>query len=196
MKIVNNRFDFKTGKIVEELEDIKIKNFNDGEANSFYRQFLIDKGYKDNIGVLRTWNKSKPVQYLTLYGFPIKIRFVLWQAKKDTDTGKAVLWVGERNTVGFTQDQVMDAIVVGDRIIRTDVSYYGCIVTPRDFKVGMSLKSQPFVDFLLIPINAMIEIVKQTGKAYIDIRKEHREKYLFDNIIEQLKNSKIHEEIL
>lgn len=188
-KIISNKLDLKSGGIIEVKEDIKIKNFNDGEATSFFRQFLIENGYKDHIGkAIVNRKRYGDLQYLTLYGCTLKIRFTLWQAQTDTDTGKAVLWIGEKNSAEFSQEDINYGIIVGDRIIRTDASYYGLIVTTRNFRIGKNLKEQPFVDYLLIPIEDMIEIVKETKQAWIDIRKSHREKYAFNNMIDKLKN--------
>lgn len=187
-KVVTNKLDFASGGFTEVKEKIKVRNFNDGDALSIFRQFLIDRGYKDNIGKISV-NRKKygDLQYLTLFGHTIKVRFALWQAQTDTEGGKAVLWLGEKNTANFTQEQVDYGVIVDDRIIRTDAQYYALIVTTRDFRVGTDLKAQPFVDYLLIPIEDMIEILKQTHQAWVDIRKSHREKYAFNVMISKLK---------
>lgn len=186
-KIIDRRFDFSTGQIVEEESKIKIKNFDDGEAGIYYREFLISKGYKDNLSVTKVFKgKWGELQYPTLFGFPLKVRFCLWHAQKDSDTGKAVLWVGEKNSKKLTQEQVDYGVVVEDRIVRNDISYYALIVTTRTFRVGNSLKNQPFVDYLLVPIEDIIATVKDSKKAWIDLRKSDREKYSFDKIIGRL----------
>lgn len=189
MKIQSLKVDFSTGEIAEEKEEVRVKNFNDGEAAVFFRQFLLSKGYKDNIGTIVIDRKRYgKLQYITLFEKPIKVKFAMWRAKKDTDTGKAVLWIGEKNSAGYVQAQVDYGIVVNDRIVTLDVLYYAVIVTPREFRVGTNLKDMPFVDYLLIPLEDIIEQLKKTGRADFDIRKEHREKYAFDKTIDQLKH--------
>ena len=186
-KIVQNRLDFKTGKVEEEEQKIKIKNFSEGEAASYFRNWLIQQGYKDAIGTkILDKRQYGKLQYLTLFDRPIKCHFCLWQALKDTETGKAVFWIGEENAA--KHEQVDYGIIIGNRIIPIDVQWHCLIVSPRDtFRMGTSFKNQNFVDFLLIPLSFIVEEIKQTMKPYIDIRKSHRERFLFSKMIDELK---------
>jgi hypothetical protein len=187
-KITSYRLDFKSGDVVGEKEDIHVRNFNDGEAAVYYRKFLIAKDYKEYLGTTVVKRKKYgELRYLTLFEKPLKIRFAMWRAKKETEDGKAVLWIGEKNIAEFTQEQVDYGMVIRDRILPLDVLYYGVIVIPRDFRVGMNLLEQKFVDYLLIPLEDLIEFLKETGRPNFDIKQEQREKYRFDNIIERLK---------
>jgi hypothetical protein len=188
-KVIRNRLDFKTGKFEEESVEIKTKNFTEGEAASYFRTWLIEKGYKDDIGSkVIDKNVYGKLQYLTLFDKSIKCSFCLWQALKDTDGGKAVFWIGEDNSANHKE--VEYGIIINNRIIPTDIYWRCLIVAPRDtFKIGTSFKNQAFVDFLLIPLNDIIEEIKVTKKPCIDIRKSHREKYKFEKMIEIFKSS-------
>lgn len=187
-KITSYKVNFLTGNFEAIQDKIKIPNFTKGEAIHYYRQFLINKGYKENIGFCEVESKKYgKIKYLTLFNIPIEIKFVLWQAQEDTEEGKAVFWIGERN-VG-NKEQVDYGIIIQNRIIPAYTKWYGLIVTPREFKKGMILEKQDFVDYLLVPLEDIINQIKEVKKPYLDIRHYHRKKYNFDNIIKQFRKN-------
>jgi len=188
-KITQNRLNLSTGKVEIEEQKIKIKNFSEGDAATCFRQWLIEKGYSKDIGsVILDKHTYGKLQYLTLFGKPIKCHFTLWLALKDTKTGKATFWLGEENST--KQEQVDYGIIVNNRIIPNDVFWHCLIVTPRDtFRIGTSFKNQDFLEILLLSLKDIIEEVKLTNQGYITIKKSHREKFAFDKMIEQFKTS-------
>jgi len=187
-KILVNKLDL-SGNFVAQEEEVKVKNFEDGEATTLFKAHIIAKGYQSALGTVDVVKKRHgQLQYPTLFGYSVKCRFALWHAEKDTETGKAVLWIGDRNRGGLTQVEVDYGVIIGDRIIRTDTSFLGLIVTLRSFKLGMSLKDMPFVDYLLMPVQDMIDILKETKQGWIDLRQSHRKQYAFDNMISKMQN--------
>lgn len=182
-KITDFKLDFSAGgKETEESLDIKVSNFKSGESDAFFREFLMENGYSKDIGFKDVRISEKlTVRYITLFGYLIKTHFAIWRAEKDTKRGKAVYWIGDRNIIARKEDYVVD-----NRVIRVDALWHCVIVVPKTFKVGMSKKELKFVDILLIPINDLIHAVETSKQLYIEIRKEHREKYLFTNQIDNL----------
>jgi hypothetical protein len=186
-KIKSFKFDAVSGEFQQVEDKIKVPNFSEGEATTLYRKFLIEKGYEQHLGTTKIDKRKHGVlNYLTLFDKPLRCKFCLWHAKKDNATGKAVFWIGERNTKGF--EQVDYGVVIEDRIIPTDVFWYALIVTVRSFRVGNNLNEVPFVDYLLVPVSFVIDTLKETKQGWIDLRKYHREQFLFDNMIDTFKD--------
>lgn len=174
-KIISKKLDIKTGSFVRQEEKIKLRNFDDGEATILFRQHLFEKGYKDVFDkTFISKKKIKNLLYPTIYGFPIKCKFATWQALKDSETGKAVLWVGNKNLKELKQEEIEDGLLINDRIIPTDCSYFGIVVVPRQFKLGTTISDADFVDYLLVPLTEIIEQIKKTNQGWIDIRKADR----------------------
>jgi hypothetical protein len=190
-KITNFKLNLASGKTEEEEVEIKTRNFSEGDAATFWRKFLIDSGFKDNLGVaLIPHPKYGELQYLTLFGIPIRTKFTLWQSAKDSDGGKAVLWIGERNTTGY--EQIEHGIVVKGRMVPTAIFWYGLIVAPRKtFRVGTSVKEQEFVDFLLVPLDDIIKELEVSKDPCVNLRKMHRQKYAFHAMLETFKTKEI-----
>jgi len=168
--------------IMNESEKVKTKNFSDGEAVIFFRKFLLEKGLLHCL----TENTllDKHVHYFC--NFPVKIKFVIWQAEKDTETGKAVLWCGNRNLKEMKQEQMVSGLVVGDRIIETDFSYYILICVLKTFKNGMDVKDSPMMEYLIVSMEYVRDFVLEKNQGWIDIKKTHREQFAFDKIFPSL----------
>lgn len=186
MKIETVRLDLSSGKLVSQKQKPKVSNFSEGDAATFFKKYLFESGYEDYIGST-TIDKKRygKLLYPTLFDKPIKCHFVLWQAKQDTETGKAVFWVGERNVKNY--EQVDYGVIIGDRIIPTDVYWHCLIVAPRKYRIGRTTKDLDFVEYLLMPLKDIVEEIQITKTPYIDIRQSHREKYAFKNMLERLK---------
>jgi hypothetical protein len=186
-KITSYRLNLVSGTAEKENVEVKVRSFSEGEMTSFLRRFLVDRGYSEHIGSkIVTHKRYGNLQYLTLFGKPIKTKYVGWQSDKDSDGGKAVFFIGERNTVGY--EKVEGGVIVKGRIIPTDIYWYCLIVAPRKtFKSGMSIKEQEFIDFLLMPLDEIVEEFKKGNGIAIDLRKSHREKYAFDKMVEILR---------
>jgi hypothetical protein len=193
MKIINRKLNFATGKFEDVESEVKTKNFTKGEATTFFRDFLSKKGLSQHIGTkLVTHPKYGQLQYITLFGRAIEAKFTLWQSRKDSEHGKAVFWIGERNTVGY--EKIDHGVIIKGRMVPTHVFWYCLIVAPRHtFKVGTSIKEQEFMEFLLMPLDDIIVELNAINDPCVNIRKSHREKYSFDNMLETLKTK---EEVL
>lgn len=183
-KVVTFKLDLLSGGVKQEEQDVKVSYISQGEASTFYRQFLAECGYATRIGFKAIDRvRDKEFKYLTLDGKPIRTRFCLWSGDID-GKGRATFWIGDKNYLGLTKIDYGE--IIENRLVPTDIKWYGLIVVPKKtFKVGMSVRGQDFIHFLLVPLADMLVELRETKRGYITIRKEHLQKYAFDRMREK-----------
>jgi len=199
MKISHQRFSLigeDAGNFAVEKVDVKIANISETESTQFYRQMLIDRGFKEHIGSVDVpRERGQSLRTISLFGVPLKCSFVFWRAKEDTgETGRANLFIGQPNHKNYPQSQFKHSIVlpfedregnVKTRVIHKEIPWMAPIITNRSFREGMEVTSEGFVEYLLIPFTDIITYLKETKKQDFIIKHETRKKYLFDSMIKK-----------
>lgn len=184
------------GVMIEKKAPVRMSNLTESEATQHFRSMLVQEGLKEYISTVDIpREKSQVLKTIALFGVPLKCHFAFWTSKTDTDNGRASLFVGQPNHRRYKEASLKHSIVVEyekagkirSRIVHEEIPYFAVVVTNRSFRKGSHLSKQNFVEYLIIPLEDIIQFIKDEKQDYLIIKKAEREKYAFSLMLDQIK---------